>query len=560
MKKYIIFLNVFLVMGHIFAQHPPQDWYHNDPVSSEYQGIGTYKAYDELLKGRASATVVVAVIDSGVDVEHEDLAQNMWVNADEIPGNGIDDDKNGYVDDIHGWNFIGGKDGKNVNDETLEVTRLYKKFHYKYKDADVSKLSKDQKKEYALYEQVKRTLEGSRESATQTLARITAQKESVVGGLQAVAKLLGDSPVNLKNIMALESDDTAVAFGKNILSRSLAEDETLESMDVFIDSVKEQLKGGEDYYNGQLDYMYNPDFESRGIVGDNYNDPYQKDYGNNDYEGPDALHGTHVAGIIGAVRGNDVGMDGVASNVQIMTIRAVPNGDERDKDVANAIRYAVDNGASVINMSFGKGFSWNKQIVDEAVHYATKNDVLLVHAAGNDGKSNDKSHEDKAGNYPNDTYEKGFGFWFWKKKKSDVWIEVGALSHKTGDESAASFSNYGKQNVDVFAPGEEIYSTLPDDEYRYLQGTSMASPVIAGTAAMLRSYFPALSALQVKEIIMNSSDKLNMDVKLPGDAETLVPFSELSVSGGTVNAYNAVKMAMATKGKKKVKLPKKGGA
>ncbi len=560
MKKYIIFLNVFLVMGHIFAQHPPQDWYHNDPVSSEYQGIGTYKAYDELLKGRASATVVVAVIDSGVDVEHEDLAQNMWVNADEIPGNGIDDDKNGYVDDIHGWNFIGGKDGKNVNDETLEVTRLYKKFHYKYKDADVSKLSKDQKKEYALYEQVKRTLEGSRESATQTLARITAQKESVVGGLQAVAKLLGDSPVNLKNIMALESDDTAVAFGKNILSRSLAEDETLESMDVFIDSVKEQLKGGEDYYNGQLDYMYNPDFESRGIVGDNYNDPYQKDYGNNDYEGPDALHGTHVAGIIGAVRGNDVGMDGVASNVQIMTIRAVPNGDERDKDVANAIRYAVDNGASVINMSFGKGFSWNKQIVDEAVHYATKNDVLLVHAAGNDGKSNDKSHEDKAGNYPNDTYEKGFGFWFWKKKKSDVWIEVGALSHKTGDESAASFSNYGKQNVDVFAPGEEIYSTLPDDEYRYLQGTSMASPVIAGTAAMLRSYFPALSAPQVKEIIMNSSDKLNMDVKLPGDAETLVPFSELSVSGGTVNAYNAVKMAMATKGKKKVKLPKKGGA
>lgn len=560
MKKYMIFLNVFLIVGHINAQHPPQDWYHNDPVTSEYQGIGTDKAYQELLSNRASSTVIVAVIDSGVDVEHEDLAQNMWVNADEIPDNGLDDDNNGYVDDVHGWNFIGGKDGRSVNDETLEVTRLYKKYHYKYKDADPSKLSKDQKKEYTLYLQVKKTLESSREGAEETLGRIASQKESVINGLKAVESALDGKKITLENVNALESDDTGVAFGKNVLSRAMSEEDSYSTMDTIIASVKEQLKGGEDYYNGQLNFMYNPDFESRDIVGDNYNDPYQKDYGNNDYEGPDALHGTHVAGIIGAVRGNGVGMDGVASNVQIMTIRAVPNGDERDKDVANAIRYAVDNGASIINMSFGKGFSWNKKIVDEAVHYATKNDVLLVHAAGNDGKSNDKSHEDKAGNFPNDTYEKGFGFWFWKKKKSNVWIEVGALSHKTGEESAASFSNYGDQNVDVFAPGEEIYSTLPNNEYRYLRGTSMASPVIAGVAALLRSYFPSLTAPQVKEIIMNSSDKLDIKVQKPGDKETMVPFKTLSVSGGTVNVYNAVKMAMQTKGKKKVKAKKSGGA
>jgi len=388
MKKYMFFLNVFLIVGHINAQHPPQDWYHNDPVASEYQGIGTFKAYDELLKNRASSTVIVAVIDSGVDVEHEDLAQNMWVNADEIPDNGIDDDNNGYVDDIHGWNFIGGKDGKSVNDETLEVTRLYKKYHYRYKDANPSNLNKEQKKEYTLYQQVKKTLESSRENAESTLERIATQKESVIGGLKAVETALGGKAVSIENVMAIESDDSGVAFGKNILSRSLTPEDSFANMDTIIASVSEQLKGGEDYYRGQLDYMYNPDFESRGIVGDNYNDPYEKSYGNNDYEGPDALHGTHVAGIIGAVRGNDVGMDGVATNVQIMTVRAVPNGDERDKDVANAIRYAVDNGASIINMSFGKGFSWNKKVVDEAVHYATKNDVLLVHAAGNDGKSN----------------------------------------------------------------------------------------------------------------------------------------------------------------------------
>ncbi len=553
MKQFLLFLAITITSGQLLAQHPPTDWYHKDAGSSEYQGIGTDKVYKELLKDRASSTVIVAVIDSGVDHEHEDLATNMWVNPGEIPDNGIDDDKNGYIDDIHGWNFLGGKDGRSVNDETLEVARLYKKYNYKYKNADPSKLSKDQKKEYELYLKVKKTLENGRESAEKNIKRMEESKGSVINGIKAVADALGDKPITKENVMALETDDTAAAFGKNVLSRNLEDTDSFESADSLVAMISEQFQGGFDYYNGQLDFNYNPDFESRGIVGDNYDDPYEKGYGNNDYEGPDALHGTHVAGIIGAIRNNDVGMDGVATNVQIMTIRAVPNGDERDKDVANAIRYAVDNGASVINMSFGKGFSWNKQVVDEAVHYARENDVLLVHAAGNDGLSNDTSHENKAGNFPNDKYEKGFGFWFWKKKECDTWIEVGALSHKTGDESVASFSNYGSQNVDIFAPGQEIYSTLPDNEYRYLQGTSMASPVVAGVAALLRSYFPTLKAKQVKEIIMNSSDKLMMDVKLPGDGEKMVPFKSLSVSGGTINVYKAVQLAMKTKGKKKIK-------
>ncbi len=551
--KNIIFLMVFILVGHLNAQHPPKDWYHNDPVTSEYQGIGTYKAYEELLKNRSSVPVVVAVIDSGVDVEHEDLATNMWVNAGEIPNNGVDDDNNGYVDDIHGWNFIGGKNGENVNKDTYEATRLYKKYHYKYKDANEGNLSKDQKNEYKVYLKVKEELEGKRKSAETNIEKLKEQKESVIAGITSLVALLDGKAITKENVSAIETDDSGAAFGKNVLMRNLSDEDSFETLDGIVTEISDRFQGGFDHYQGQLDYAYNPDFEPRTIVGDNYGDVYEKGYGNNAFEGPDALHGTHVAGIIGAVRNNETGMDGVAANVQIMTLRAVPDGDERDKDVANAIIYAVDNGASIINMSFGKGFSWNKKAVDEAVNYATKNDVLLVHAAGNSAQNNDSSD-----NYPNDTYEKGFGFLFWKKKKSATWIEVGALSHKSDKESVASFSNYGKQNVDVFAPGQEIYSTLPDNEYQYLAGTSMASPVIAGTAALLRSYFPSLSATQVKDIIMSSSDKLNIDVQLPGDKEKLVPFSELSVSGGTVNAYKAVKMAMGTKGKKKVKTRSKG--
>ena len=157
----------------------------------------------------------------------------------------------------------------------------------------------------------------------------------------------------------------------------------------------------------KLDYAYNPDYDSRKlIVKDNYADSNERFYGNNDVEGPDALHGTHVAGIVGAVVGNEIGSDGIARNVKLMSVRAVPDGDERDKDVANAIRYAVDNGATIINMSFGKGYSWDKKAVDEAVKYAAKHDVLLVHAAGNSGQNNDKTD-----NFPNDFIGKhGFIF------------------------------------------------------------------------------------------------------------------------------------------------------
>ncbi|NNE15513.1 MAG: S8 family serine peptidase [Saprospiraceae bacterium] len=512
-------------------------------------GISAQSLYSDLLKGRASSTVVVAVIDSGVDVEHEDLADNIWINVDEIPDNNVDDDNNGYVDDVYGWNFIGGPNG-NVDADTYEVTRLYGKLKYKYENADVAKLSKKDKEEYELFLKYKKEVESKYNSAESSLNNIKAAEDRYITGLSAVKELVGDTTITLEVLQGVDAgDDAALAVGKNILLDQIARGNEIDNIDEIIDGVKEQMSGAKDYYTDQVKYAYNPDFDSRDVIGDNYDDPYEKYYGNNDVEGPDARHGTHVAGIIGAVRGNEIGMDGVADNVRIMSVRTVPNGDERDKDVANAIRYAVDNGASIINMSFGKGYSWNEKVVEEAIKYAEKNDVLLVHAAGNSSQNNDTTD-----NFPNDTYKgKGFLFFKGKTKQYKNWLEVGALSYENGEKLAAPFSNYGQANVDLFAPGMEIYSTVPNDEYEPLQGTSMAAPVVAGVAAVLRSYFPTLTAVQVKNILMQSVTKQMVEVYVPGSQTDKVPFSTLSVSGGVVNVEKAVNLAKQTKGKKKIK-------
>jgi len=531
----------------LMAQEDLTNWFHADPSTGKV-GVSTDRTYDELLKDRASSTVVVAIIDSGMDIEHEDLQDNIWVNVDEIPGNGIDDDKNGYVDDVNGWNFIGGPDGRNVGSETYEVTRLYGKYKYKFENAKPELLSKKERETYDQWLTWKEEVESKRAGAEKNLAEIDETEQRISDAFDAVSNALEAAELNFsaENIESLESEDQMVMVGQrvalNILGQETASDfgelKKILNREIAADKVRQQDK---------LDYAYNPDFDSRKtIVMDNYADGNERIYGNNDVEGPDALHGTHVGGIVGAVRNNGIGMNGVADNVLLMSVRAVPDGDERDKDVANAIRYAVDNGASIINMSFGKGYSWDKKLVEDAIKYAEKKDVLLVHAAGNSAQDNDV-----ADNFPNDKVKKGW--WIFKKEKSAKnWIEVGALSHKTGEESVATFSNYGQQNVDIFAPGVQIYATLPDNNYRFLRGTSMASPVVAGVAATLRSYFPTLTAEQVKFILQNSTTKLDFDVKVPGKDE-VVPFAKLSQTGGVVNMYNAVKMAMATKGKKKIK-------
>ena len=539
---------LFLLVNMLVAQQPELDWFHTKIEADE--------TYANMLNNRQGEVVVVAVIDSGVDIEHEDLADNVWVNEDEIPNNGIDDDKNGYIDDVHGWNFLGNADGTNVDGETLEVTRLYASLRNKYAEANPKLLAKDQLEEYNKYLKYKEEVESKRSSAESNLNGINMQRNVVAGIFDGMIEQFGNIDLSQEFLDTTELQIPGQfkdALGE-LIGQYQAENGAAPSFENIKEAVDTEMSGGLDYYTSQANYHYNPDFKSREIIGDNYRDQNEMYYGNNDVEGPDAHHGTHVAGIIGAVRDNGVGMNGVASNVRIMSVRTVPDGDEHDKDVANAIRYAVDNGASIINMSFGKGHAWNKQVVDDAVRYAEKKDVLLVHAAGNSAQDNDTTD-----NFPNDKFKKAKGFLFWKKKEARNWLEVGALSYKTGEDSPATFSNYGTENVDIFAPGVFIYATTPNDSYEPLRGTSMASPVVAGAAAVLRSYFPTLSARQVKEIILESASPNNILVKKPG-SDNLVNFSDLSVTGGVLNLKSAVAKAAQTKGKKKIKTKKVGRA
>ncbi len=512
----------------------PKDWFHLDPATSNYPGINTNQTYQDLLGNRESKTVIVAVIDSGVDFDHEDLKDVMWVNPGEIPNNGKDDDNNGYVDDVHGWNFIGGKDGQNVHYDALEVSRLVAHYNKMFASKDTTKLSKKERKKFEEYKEMKNLVKSEREKFEKQSAGFMAYAEA----LESLKKKTGKENFTKEDLDAIKNPDDKTQQAIAMIGGSLEKGYTVEEL-------TEQVNGATEYFNARINHYYNPDYDPRSIVGDNYADSDQRNYGNNDVEGPDANHGTHVAGIIAASRGNSVGMDGIADNVKIMSIRCVPDGDERDKDVANAIRYAVDNGAEVINMSFGKSYKWDKDAVDKAVKYAQKNDVLLVHAAGNDGSDNDMGK-----NFPNDIYDKKG--WF-RPKKAKVWMEVGALNWKGGDKAAASFSNYGKENVDIFAPGTQIYSTTVGDNYDSYPGTSMASPMVAGVAALLRSYFPELSAKQVKEILMSTATPTNAKVVKPGTEDEMVPFNSLSVSGGMLNAYQAVKKASITKGKRKKK-------
>ncbi len=538
-KKFVAIMALCLPVLILSAQNKaPESWFTLDPAKDNVNGTGGDEALKRLKeKGKKGEIVIVAVLDSGVEVDHEDLKDVMWVNPNEIPGNGIDDDNNGYIDDIHGWNFLGGKDGRNINHETLELTREYVRLSKRFKGTDPKMLHGEAKKEYAYYLKVKEDFETQRAEAEQDMEGAMEQIKPIEDAFNTVEKALGKKDVTADDLKDLNTDgNEELAAAAGMLKRVMANGLTGRGD---LEKYKKQL-------SGSLDYNLNPDFNPRDIVGD---DPYNltnRFYGSNDYEGPDAFHGTHVAGIIAANRNNDVGIKGIADNVRIMTVRCVPDGDERDKDVANAIYYAVDNGASIINMSFGKGYSPQKAYVDAAMKYAADHDVLLVHAAGNSAENNDKT-----GNFPNDNYAKPVKKGLFKKEKEvPTWLEIGALNFKSGEKRVASFSNYGKKNVDLFSPGVQLYSTVPDGDYGNASGTSMAAPAAAGVAAIIRSYYPELSAVQVKSILEKSVVKQDGEVLKPGSSSEKVKFSELCVSGGTISATNAVELADKTKGKK----------
>ncbi len=415
-----------------------QAWGHADLATDTIPGISLAKAY-EFLAGKTSTTVIAAVTDTGIDIDHQDLKPVMWTNTDE-PVDGKDNDGNGFVDDINGWNFLG-----DTYDENLEMTRMVRMFKTQFGDKKMGEIAPTEMADYKLYKKL--------------------------------AKQVADS------------------------------------------------------FTGSGSY-YNVDFNARKGQPDPY-DYTIKVYGNSNVKNSDnsEAHASHVAGIIGAARDGE-GVEGIADNVQIMSLRVVPKGDEYDKDVALGIRYAVDNGAKVINASFGKSFSPKAAWVHEAIKYAAEKDVVIVLSSGNSGEN-----IDVAPNFPNDTPE------YDKAEIANNVITVGANTYNYDESLPAAFSNYGKKNVDIFAPGVTILSTVPSGKYRAMGGTSMAAPAVAGVVALIRSYYPKLSANQVKQIIMKSGTKIDFKVMTPGSEPTLVPFTDLCLSGRILNAYEAVKLA-----------------
>ena len=499
-----------------------KEWIHLDPDDDGFAGVSLNKAY-QLLNGRPSKTILVAVIDSGFDLEHEDLKANYWKNEDEIPGNGIDDDKNGYIDDVHGWNFIGGPE-ENVVYDTYELTREYKrlkpKFGYKNGGSD---------KEYEYWLKVRDEYENKKNKSEETLIKYSEIISNIPRYYKLLLNYLDADSLTLEAVNGIESEDSIINQATSQIGKLL----NYFGQSVGYETMVNILTPTEEHYLYEMNYGYNLDYDPRPMVNDDYDNKKERYYGNNrvdDFSGMMGDHGTHVAGIIAANRDNDLGARGVADNVKIIPLRTVPNGDERDKDVANAIYYAVNNGAKVINMSFGKHYSPDRGIVEKAIRYAEKKGVLIVHAAGND-----RENKDVVMNFPTRKFIKG---------KKEAWnvIEVGANSRYLDENLTAKFTNYGETSVDLFAPGVYVYSALPNNSYKESSGTSMAAPVVSGVAALLFSYFPELTAREVKEVILESAQRIEKEVYLPGTKE-LVDFQTLSATGGIVNAYEAVKIA-----------------
>lgn len=528
-----LFLTIVLV-----AQEVPKGWQNLDK-SNGYYGISTDKAY-EFLKSKKlkSQPVIVAVIDSGVDTTQEDLKPILWTNSREIPGNGVDDDKNGYVDDIYGWNFLGSRDGsQNVEQDSYESARVFHRLKSKWqgKTVDVAKLSKEDKYEYLMWKRSERELGIAKAS----LMEVMQMKQAYLTSRNLdsmLRKVLGKDTFTGKDLQALNSDRADINRAKSIFLSLMELTEDLEStntqfLESFGDYVNSEVKKAESASTPPKEYR-------NDVVKDNYNDLSDRFYGNGNVtvSNKSALHGTHVAGIIAAARNNGKGINGIADNVKIMSLRVIPDGDEHDKDIALAIKYAVDNGARIINMSFGKSFSPEKAWVDEAARYAESRGVLIVQAAGNEGKNIDTTY-----NFPIRTFLKD-------GKTANNWIMVGASgpNNTKPNSLSADFSNFGKQNVDVFAPGVKIYSTQPGNNYGSLDGTSFSSPVVSGIAALILSYYPALSPQQIKYAIEKSVVVPGEKVLNPATGD-YVSLNELSKYGGIANAYEAVKLASTLK-------------
>ncbi len=543
MKKIILFIAVAFSFS-LAAQKAapaakaPANWFNLAYSTDKVHGVRTEQTYKDLVKDKKADTIIVAVMDGGVDYMHEDLKSVMWRNPGEIPGNKIDDDKNGYIDDVYGWNFIGGANGENVQYDNLEFIRLLRPLQKKYQGMSESTVQPSQKEEYAKFVKLREKYNSELAMNQFYFDQYNATKKVVDAFKDDIKKQLDIDSVLYEDILKYSPTGKFINTKTNIITY-YGNEENWAALNADLSEAYTQLYSS-------INYQLNLDYDPRSIVGDNYENSEERYYGNGDVKGPDALHGTHVAGIIAANRFNNIGMFGVATPVKIMAIRVVPNGDERDKDVANGIRYAVDNGARIINMSFGKAYSYDKSAVDAAVKYAESKGVLIIHAAGNSSQNNDENE-----NFPNNKFNGG--------GTATNWLEVGALSWRADRDLVAPFSNYGKTAVDVFAPGVDINAPKSNGGYVDLSGTSMASPVTAGVAALLLAYHPTLTPAEIKSIIEQTTDKSMATEKVnrPGGKKRLtkkatmkkgnkakkVKFATLSKTGGMVDLYAAFQLA-----------------
>ena len=535
---FVLFLCVIshqLVIGQV-----SQNWHWKDYATDSVHGISLHKAYKLIATlAQKASPVIVAVIDGGIDTNHVALKNLLWTNAKEIPNNNVDDDKNGYVDDLHGWNFLGGKDGRNIDKAAAEMTRIYHRYKSVYdgKQIDTNQLNSTEKDTYLIWKQTANEINVA-ENDLGALQYIKMASNAIKKMGAILLKELPDSNFTTSTLESYQpigrvTLDTKMAYLRTVKILGIEKESTFTEV---VKDLEEYVEGKEKAASAQ---EVAPVDIRADIIKDNYFNFSDKHYGNNDITGPNARHGTHVAGLVASIPDSSWQVNNLYPALKIMGIRTVPDGDEYDKDVALAIRYAVDNGAKIINMSFGKSYSPEQAWVDSAIRYAAQKDVLLIHSAGNEFYNLDTKKV-----YPN-TYSPSY-----KDTAKNV-ITVGASSDPSlNNVLLTDFSNYGAKTVDVLSPGNKIYSTLPGkNNYGYLQGTSMSSPIVSHMAAMIRSYFPQLSALQVKEIILNSVWK-----PMDGSIKYVIPnrdsdksLIEVCTTGGIVNAANAIALAKTIK-------------
>lgn len=447
-------------------------WHLESNTSFKTLSTNLRKTYTEFGEPSEENKVIVAVIDSGVDINHINLRHAIWNNKREIPDNGIDDDENGYVDDINGWNFLGEQ-----NFDQSELTR-----------------------------------------------KILSMKNSLDIDSQELQKL-SEKLQYKRTLLIKELED----YQKDlyIYQVSLAQQE-LSSVSIFTTALKKlQAKYGS---VEKLEALISRNINRLSIVFNLHYSP-QKIIENNDVsELEEHNHGTHISGVIAAIDHNENAPISIAPNNSIiMPIKAIPvEGEERDEIIAKAIHYAVDNGAKIINLSFKKYTTTHPELLLNAIDYAEKSNVLIVNSAGNRGINIDHTKH-----YPHGVNPK-------IDQVRENWITVAASSSHIGKNTVARFSNIGRKQVDLFAPGVDIYSLAPNDNFAILSGTSMAAPLVTGAAVLLLSYKPSLSAAQLKQIITKSVRKIPNHYIRKHNSRRNVLFTRLSSSGGVLDIHQAV--------------------